>query len=580
VSLLDSLWQQLADRRAAVVTCCGATVDALGPADDRWGRSIFAQLHHAPLADLCLHDLHVVLAAAGGGPGTASHIRYHEITGDQPTPLAPLLGRVVAAERRRRVTELLRDDRLDPATEFDRDPFRGARPLVDAGSKLAGNSLANFSAFLARDWRAHDWRWGRLDAAAGMVDVVLDTARAGDVEALSGEFVDKPPPGVDRREWAAWIRPGPGEAPAAVVRRALCARLQYEVLGEAPRDRPDGSLRTAVAVMDRPKARLGDLRRRYLFGLASRMLHLSYRGMWPSTWTFPTSMGRLAMIALRPLLVCLPLLAAPERALLALVGIAWLAPLASDGDVVAPDVGPWALGTGAVVLLACGLIGVVRAGAAWRRWSQIEEAVPAPAPDVGWTEVSAWSRDGRRRVAALAVAAVAVLAWAGYLLFRLAVGDTASPWSPSVLSIVVVALAGLAATAWVNTVPTPATRAAAVRLGPYAVVVVAVAVVGVAALHLPAVAAVTAVVPAVWQVVGVTAAVAALLYDGWACWLPHGLLAVGASAALGAVVATAPWFGGPWPPMWAAVAGVVGVAVVAAGLLTPRDVDAADELAA
>ena len=45
--------------------------------------------------------------------------------------------------------------------------------LIDPKSKLAGNQLANFSAFLSRRFRANDWMWGRMDAAAGLVDILL-----------------------------------------------------------------------------------------------------------------------------------------------------------------------------------------------------------------------------------------------------------------------------------------------------------------------------------------------------------------------------------------------------------------------
>lgn len=44
-------------------------------------------------------------------------------------------------------------------------------PLT-AANKLAGNDLANFSAFYRRSWRANDWMWGRLDAAAALVELV------------------------------------------------------------------------------------------------------------------------------------------------------------------------------------------------------------------------------------------------------------------------------------------------------------------------------------------------------------------------------------------------------------------------
>jgi predicted acylesterase/phospholipase RssA len=44
---------------------------------------------------------------------------------------------------------------------------------IDPRAKLSGNSLANFSAFLSRRFRANDWMWGRMDAASGLVDILV-----------------------------------------------------------------------------------------------------------------------------------------------------------------------------------------------------------------------------------------------------------------------------------------------------------------------------------------------------------------------------------------------------------------------
>jgi hypothetical protein len=50
------------------------------------------------------------------------------------------------------------------------DPPARAGQTAD---KLAGNQLSNFGAFLSARWRLNDWIWGRLDAAASLVDVLL-----------------------------------------------------------------------------------------------------------------------------------------------------------------------------------------------------------------------------------------------------------------------------------------------------------------------------------------------------------------------------------------------------------------------
>ncbi len=55
------------------------------------------------------------------------------------------------------------------------------RPSAD---KLAGNQLSNFGAFLSARWRLNDWIWGRLDASASLVDVLLQGLET-DVDAAT-----------------------------------------------------------------------------------------------------------------------------------------------------------------------------------------------------------------------------------------------------------------------------------------------------------------------------------------------------------------------------------------------------------
>lgn len=43
-----------------------------------------------------------------------------------------------------------------------------------AGQKLGGTELGHFGGFLKRSWRANDWMWGRLDAAAFLGDLLDD----------------------------------------------------------------------------------------------------------------------------------------------------------------------------------------------------------------------------------------------------------------------------------------------------------------------------------------------------------------------------------------------------------------------
>jgi hypothetical protein len=101
--------------------------------------------------------------------------------------------------------------------------------------KLAGNELASFSAFLDEDWRVNDWTWGRLDATATLVDLLLGEDRP-----------DRDDLGLDPDELLKMAGPAAralaGPVPVTLAekrqhaRRALTARRQNELLKLAPGD--------------------------------------------------------------------------------------------------------------------------------------------------------------------------------------------------------------------------------------------------------------------------------------------------------------------------------------------------------
>jgi hypothetical protein len=135
--------------------------------------------------------------------------------------------------------------------------------------KLAGNTLKNFAAFAKEEWRANDWMWGRLDATATLVDLLVTEDSVGAMLARSG--VDGSVAAVQHLvtgnpltpAWGDWLRtnvwdarPGPGDEqrsdritaalrafPAAAdggsvpdavteIRSAVLARRQWEILAE------------------------------------------------------------------------------------------------------------------------------------------------------------------------------------------------------------------------------------------------------------------------------------------------------------------------------------------------------------
>jgi predicted acylesterase/phospholipase RssA len=94
----------------------------------------------------------------------------------------------------------LTPDAASPIFSFK--PFSNPYP-ASAESKLAGIRLGHFAGFLKRSWRANDFMWGRLDAAARMVDVLVDPQRVpavGGSKRLAGKLADALIPESSTRE--------------------------------------------------------------------------------------------------------------------------------------------------------------------------------------------------------------------------------------------------------------------------------------------------------------------------------------------------------------------------------------------
>ena len=114
-----------------------------------------------------LHD-----ALAGAGDLTLAHLAALEIV-CFPEFVAGLPGR--------------RDVTFQRCSSENSTPLASHFPKLEpdgdkipVSNKLAGNELANFSAFLLPVWRANDWMWGRLDAVVSMVELLVTPTRLGD----------------------------------------------------------------------------------------------------------------------------------------------------------------------------------------------------------------------------------------------------------------------------------------------------------------------------------------------------------------------------------------------------------------
>jgi patatin-related protein len=94
-----------------------------------------------------LHQLVVLTAPLDVGRAPAGTVKFLRIVSDEQSPL--------------------------PFTAL-----RGSeRGPLQAGNKIRGTDLGDFGAFLSAKWRANDWMWGRLDAAACLARLLLDPPR-------------------------------------------------------------------------------------------------------------------------------------------------------------------------------------------------------------------------------------------------------------------------------------------------------------------------------------------------------------------------------------------------------------------
>ncbi|MFE7631454.1 DUF3376 domain-containing protein, partial [Kocuria sp. NPDC057446] len=348
-------------------------------------------------------DLPPLLAAAGI-PGAVSRVAYGEIRGDQ-APAAPeafpALRDAIARDRLQQA--------LDAAGSGLPEPGR-TRPdgtdRVPARTKLAGAGLLNFRGFLAGDWRANDWWWGRLDAAAGVAEFLRGlpapaerTAREPEGPAHSREG----PPPVERVPAADPVVAGLQEALLRDVGRGSAARGRAAVGASA-----DGLDRLA------PGHRLS---------MASRGVRVLGRAL-AGTPDLPRPVWEVVLLVLQPLLVLAPAVVTPVRA--ALVAVVLTAGLWAAGGPAAADApaGWWtgaALPVAATAVLVLWLLRTARR--ARRRWAAVLETAGAVGPppraadaSAGGTaapgtalEVAAARRVALRRAALLGAAALFLL---------------------------------------------------------------------------------------------------------------------------------------------------------------------------
>ncbi|WP_406692630.1 patatin-like protein [Saccharopolyspora sp. ID03-671] len=237
--------------------------------------------------------------------------------------------------------------------------------------KIRGLDLGNFGAFLSAKWRANDWMWGRMDAAATLVGMLADPERLvrhGDSEQL-GEVlrsvVSEPAEAElgaldeeQARQWRGflaevWARHADevrGELdalfaapddrhPLTGTRALLTERLQWTIAatevphvasvssgadpagGADPAPPPPTELVRAVETFDVGRQRVRDLGEPRLLSVATRFGLLAQRAVRPQGTGALQRLGAMALTLVKPLLMLAAYAAAaPGRA--ALLGFA------------------------------------------------------------------------------------------------------------------------------------------------------------------------------------------------------------------------------------------------------------------
>jgi patatin-related protein len=335
---VDALWQQLGDHASKLHSLTDSTVLAV---DDP---ALFVIAHlvavGARAGNACgaLDDIdRALLPVHRSAPsGSLDRIRYITIGGTADSPLATSCTAPVGSST--------------PRLHFT-SPRAAANGGLEPGSKLAGNQFHNFAAFFERRWRASDWMWGQMDAAATLIDMLLDPRRLRScrLEATEVEAVMTRPLSVgagvspafetelnDAVEalWTDEARAAVraelaavdvADAPPPVTRWVLLARRHLEVVAEElsrpAAENPAGvdpapTLAASMSAWDRAPRRLSALwGTRRLTGLGMQAAFVGWKALFARTgWAL-----RATRIALAPLVApALGLVLARRRSLVAL----------------------------------------------------------------------------------------------------------------------------------------------------------------------------------------------------------------------------------------------------------------------
>lgn len=363
-----------------------------------WSESVYPHLYLYPLSGYGIEKIAKIFASTGV-PDTAHMIRFDSITGDEAPEID--VDDLRTAARARHLGDWVRKETSQARMV---EVISDCGGLLTADGKLAGNALSRFGGFFLWHWRENDWQWGRLDAAAGIARIIASRI----------DFRDDAPRGPDQQLQVAvnnefdLRRECTRESATALQEEILAesAHQQQEFLGKP--DETQGDSRPLVTRVGAET--LSAIGPNYRFALASRIVPLVFRALWPAN-SSPFSVGgalsRLGNVAIRPVAVALPLAADPLR-----LGMAVIVALAAAAALGAGVAGSAVHGVAAGVLAVTGVLIALRAwrvGKARRTLERTLETIDRQYPQLQtkseWISLLEQGKTGRWRLASWLLAA-------------------------------------------------------------------------------------------------------------------------------------------------------------------------------
>jgi Protein of unknown function (DUF3376)/Domain of unknown function (DUF1905) len=293
---VDRLWELLATALRLLTTDIAPASCSHGQCRE-WRESpyhLFLEFPEVLGAPDGVRRLEPLFAGAGGLPDSAGMVTFHVLDADERAHVDTMLPGLRAAKIKALAADICAGRHVDLSDDW-----------LTYDVKLAGHQLGAFGGFLSARWRANDWMWGRADAAAVIVRLLLQRAVA--TKKMPAESVATTAATYGARLQESIINV---DVEAAV-------HDPHEPAGTVEPPPPRRSS-TALADLDTGMQSMSALAPSHRSRLAMCTGLIAYRAVWPVRWTATAILGRAALIAVRPLLLAALLFGMASRGTLVL----------------------------------------------------------------------------------------------------------------------------------------------------------------------------------------------------------------------------------------------------------------------